>query len=278
MLRSEKKQVLVRALTGGLIGAAVLIPLGGVFNDLVSGGLIAMGAHTPFRLVSAGLTWRVGSAPLAFAIQLALYFLLGAAAGVATLPFAGDGATLVLRSLAHFVLTAGALTLTCLLLGWAWSWQAMAVYLVLLAAVYLLIWLSRWVGWYAEVAAIRERLGLAPGPSPLKWRESLPYLPFALVLCLGLPALLGLFDAPDVPVLRGLLFPWLLLPVGCFFSGLSLGRRKGVCPLYPAACALCTLAAVLWVYNHTAWPCCAVALGCSLAGNLAGTALGKMRN
>ena len=61
-------------------------------------------------------------------------------------------------------------------------------------------------------------------------------------MCLALPAVLGLWDAPDVPVLRGLLFPWLLLPVGCFFSALSLGRRKGVCPLYPAACALLTLA------------------------------------
>ena len=129
-----------------------------------------------------------------------------------------------------------------------------------------------------EAAAIREKLGLAPGPSPLKWRETLPYLLFAALLCLGLPALLGLFDAPDVPVLRGLLFPWLLLPVGCFFSGLSLGRRRGFCPLYPITCALCTLAAVFLVYNSSALPYCAVALGCSLAGDLAGAALGRMRN
>lgn len=278
MFWDDKKRALVRAAVGGLLGVAVLIPLGGLFNDLVSGGLISMGFHTPFRLVSADLEWRVGSAPLALVIQLALYFLLGAAAGVSTLPFADDGPTLLLRSLAHFVLTAGLLTLTCTLLGWAWSWQAMAVYLVLLAAVYLLIWLGRWVGWYAEVSAIREKLGLPPGPTPLKWRETLPYLPFALALCLGLPALLGLFDAPDVPVLRGLLFPWLLLPVGCFFSGLSLGRRRGFCPLYPLVCALCTLAAVFLVYNSSALPYCAVALGCSLAGDLAGAALGRMRN
>ena len=146
MFWDDKKRALVRAAVGGLIGVAVLIPLGGLFNDLVSGGLISMGFHTPFRLVSADLEWRVGSAPLALVIQLALYFLLGAAAGVSTLPFADDGPTLILRSLAHFALTAGLLTLTCTLLGWAWSWQAMGVYLVLLAAVYLLIWLGRWVG------------------------------------------------------------------------------------------------------------------------------------
>ena len=278
MFWDDKKRALVRAAVGGFIGVAVLIPLGGLFNDLVSGGLIAMGSHIPFRLVSADLTGRVGSAPLALMIQLALYFLLGAAAGVSTLPFADDGAALVRRSLAHFAVTAGLLTLTCTLLGWAWLWQVMAVYLVLLAAVYLLIWLGRWVGWYAEVSAIREKLGLDPGPTPLRWRETLPYLPFALALCLGLPALLGLFDAADVPVLRGLLFPWLLLPVGCFFSGLSLGRRKGFCPLYPAACALCTLAAVFLVYNSTALPFCAVALICSLTGSLAGAALRRIRS
>ena len=97
-------------------------------------------------------------------------------------------------------------------------------------------------------------------------------------MCLALPAVLGLWDAPDVPVLRGLLFPWLLLPVGCFFSALSLGRRKGVCPLYPAACALLTLAAVCLVYNSTAWPYCIVALAFSLAGSLIGAALRNVRN
>lgn len=274
----NRKQLLIRALIGGIIGVAALIPVGGLFNDLVSGGLIAMGSHTPFRLVSSNLEWLVSAVPLAFAIQIMLYFLVGAVVGVSTLPFAEDGKTLVFRSLAHFAITAGALILICTLLGWAWSWQAMAVYLVLLAAVYLLIWLGRWIGWYAEADAIRKKLGLAPAPSPLKWRETLPYLPFAALVCLALPAVLGLWDAPDVPVLRGLLFPWLLLPVGCFFSALSLGRRKGVCPLYPAACALLTLAAVCLVYNSTAWPYCIVALAFSLAGSLIGAALGRKRN
>ena len=281
MFIDDKRRALTRALVGGLLGVAVLIPLGGLFNDIVSGGLISMGIHTPFRLVSADLTLRLGSAPLAFAVQLALYFLLGAVVGVSTLPFADDGPTLILRSLAHFALTAGALTLTCTLLGWAWSWQAMAVYLVLLAAVYLLIWLGRWVGWYAEVSAIREKLGLAPGPSPLKWRETLPYLPFALLLCLALPMALRLLDAADVPVLSGLLYPYLLLPVGGFFSGLSLGKRQGLCLLYPVLCALCALVFIplaRLVSNMADWPLLPIAAGFSLAGVLAGAALRRIRN
>ena len=272
-------QWLVRLLAGGVIGLAVLLPLGGVFNDLVSGGLIAMGPHPPFRLVSADLERLTGSAPLALAIQLVLYFSLGAVVGVSTLPFADDGPALVRRSLAHFAATAALLSLTTWLLGWAWNWQALRVYLVLLLAVYLLIWLGRWVGWYVEVAAIRENLGLAPGPSPLRWRETLPYIPFALGLCVALPLVLWIFDAVDVPVLRALLFPYLLLPVGCFFSALSLGKRKGFCPLYPLMCALSALAAVFLVYNSTALPFCAVALIFSLTGNLAGSALrGRKRH
>jgi len=155
-----RKQVLRRAVIGGLAGMAVLIPLGGVFNDLVHGGLIASGEHTPFQLVSRDLAGLTGSEGLALVIELCLYFSLGAAAGLATMPFADDGKTLVLQSLAHFAVTAGLLTLTCTLLGWAWSWRAMGVYLLLLAGGYLLIWAVRWVGWFFELRAIKEKLKL----------------------------------------------------------------------------------------------------------------------
>ena len=272
MLIDDRKQVLVRVLIGGIIGVAALIPVGGLFNDLVSGGLIAMGGHTPFRLVSADLERLVGSVPLAFTIQMGLYFLMGAVTGVSTLPFAEDGRTLVLRSLTHLVLTAGALTLTCLLMGWAWSWQAMVVYLVLLAAVYLLIWLARWVGWYTELTAIRNKLGLAPAHSLFHWREILPYLPFAVGLCWMLPAVLRAFDPADVPLLTGMLLPYVLLPVGGFFSGATLGRRQGVCPLYPILCGLLYLPMVFILYNRTALFHCVIVFGAALLGDLAGAA------
>ena len=119
MLFEDKKSVLSRALAGGIIGLVVFIPLGGLFNDLVNGGLITMGPHTPFRLVSYDLEALVGSASLALAIQIALYFLMGAVVGIATLPFTDSGRELVLHSLVHFAVTAGLLILTCTLLGWA---------------------------------------------------------------------------------------------------------------------------------------------------------------
>ena len=277
MFFEDKKSVLSRALAGGIIGLVVFIPLGGLFNDLVNGGLITMGPHTPFRLVSYDLEALVGSAPLALAIQIALYFLMGAVVGIATLPFTDSGWELVLHSLVHFAVTAGLLILTCTLLGWAWSWQAMVVYLILLAVVYLLIWLSRWVGWYIEVMAIREKLGLPSGPSPLKWRETLPYLPFIALLCLIFPLVLTPFDAADVPVLRALLYPWLLLPVGSFFSGLSLGRREGFCPLYPLAGGLLYVPVALIAYNHTALFHSLLFALPALAGNAAGAAWRRVK-
>ena len=264
------KQAFLRMGWGGIAGIVLLLPLGGLFNDLVSGGLIAIGPHTPFRLVSADLALRTGSEPFALVIQLLLYFALGALVGLATLPFADDGRVLVRRSLSHFAVTAGLLSLTAWLLGWAWDLSSLVVYLALLAAVYLLIWLARWVGWYAEVTDLRARLGLAPGPSPLKWKESLPYLVFALGLCGLLPAILRLLDPPDVPVLTGLLLPFLLYPAGGFFSGLSLGRRHGLCLLYPAEGALICLICVLLLYNRTALFHCLMFALPALLGNLIG--------
>lgn len=243
-MTDRQKQWMIRILLGGLIGIAALIPLGGVFNGLVSGGLIAMGPNPIFRLVSYDLEYLTGSASLAFAVQLGLYFLMGAGVGLSTLPFADDGPTLVLRSLAHFAATAGALTALVVLCGWNWGeFWPVVLYLGLLAAVYLLIWLGRWVGWYVEVAAIRQRLGLSPGPSPLKWRETLPYLPFAALMCLVLPMVLRLCESP-IPIFSAI-YAMLILPAGGFFSGLFLGRRQGFCPLYPAVCALLTLCFVL---------------------------------
>ena len=241
-MTDRQKQWMIRILLGGLIGIAVLAPLGGIFNDLVSGGLLSSRTH--FRLVSYDLAYLTGSAPLAFAVQLGLYFLMGAVVGLSTLPFADDGPTLVLRSLAHFAATAGALTALVVLCGWNWGeFWPVALYLGLLAAVYLLIWLGRWVGWYVEVATIRQRLGLSPGPSPLKWRETLPYLPFAALMCLVLPMVLRLCESP-IPIFSAI-YAMLILPAGGFFSGLFLGRRQGFCPLYPAVCALLTLCFVL---------------------------------
>lgn len=193
---------------------------------------------------------------------------LGASAGVATLPFADNGKSLLLRSAAHFGVTATLFTLLAAQLG-ARGTELLA-WLAVLFLLYAVIWLGRWIGWYVEVMQLRTLLGLAPGPSPLKWRETLPYVPFVLLLCDVLPLVLRWLDAPDVPVLSGLVLPYLLLPVAGFSSGLSLGKRQGVCPLYPVACFLCYLPMVYLLFNYTALFHCFMAAVPALAGNVLG--------
>ncbi|MGN8968546.1 DUF3021 family protein [Intestinimonas sp. HCP28S3_D6] len=267
MLFPDKRQAAKRGLAGGLLGAAGCLLLafltqpGALFTGSLSLDFtFCYNAHVPEALGAA--------------LGLLLWSAFGAEVGVATLPFADDGPALVRRTFLHFAAMAATLSLWVLL-----NFQAAQIpfFLLLLALVYLLIWLGRWVGWYAEVAAIRERLGLSPGSSPLKWKETLPYAPFALFLCLLLPAALSLFDAPDVPVLTGLVYLYLLLPVGSFCSGLSLAERQGLCPLYPLLCALCFLAAVPLVYNASALPFCAVTLCASGLGELTGWLLAQRR-
>lgn len=174
-----------------------------------------------------------GSRALAAAWQVGTVFLLGAAAGVAAVPFAEETGTLLKQSLLHFS-TTGLLAVAA---GWfvLSPWTVLALYVPL----YLLIWAGRWVGWYLELSDLRALLGLSPSPSPLKWRETLPYLPFALCAGVLVPLVLRLIDAPDVPVLSQVLYPYLMLPAACFCAGISLGRRQGLCPLFPLLCAGC---------------------------------------
>ena len=89
--------------------------------------------------------------------------------------------------------------------------------------------------------------------------------------------MLRLLDPPDVPVLTGLLLPYLLYPVGGFFSGLFLGRRHGLCLLYPAEGGLLCLVTVFLLYNYTALFHCLLFTLPALAGNLAGSALRRRK-
>ena len=195
---------------------------------------------------------------------------LGGVLSAATLPFADDGRSLLLHSAVHFEATALLFGLLMAQLGARGAellaWEA------ILFLLYAVVWLGRWIGWYVEVMQLRTMLGLAPGPSPLKWRETLPYLAFAL-LCDVLPMLLFWADhavSADVPVLSGLLLPYLLLPVAGFSSGMSLGKRQGVCPLYPAACFVCYLPMVFLLFNYTAMFHCFMVAVPALAGNVTG--------
>ena len=268
-----KKQWLVRVLAGGAAGIA---------------GCLLLGFLTqPGSLFGASLTWDVRQFTFCYnsrvpeglgaALGFLLWFLFGAEAGIATLPFADSGQDLVIRSLIHYAVTTATVSAWAVLNFFHEPFFALPAFLVPLTLVYLIVWLGRWVGWYTEVSAIRAKLGLAPGPSPLHWRETLPYLGFAFLLCVLLPAVLKVFDARDVPVLVGLLLPYLLLPVGGFMSGLSLGRRHGFCPLYPIACGLFFVPTVFLLMNYTALPHCLMAAIPALAGNLAGAACRRQK-
>ena len=270
MLFDYEHRAWPRALAGGLLGVAGYLLLSFLTQP---GALFGGSLELAFTFCYNS---RVPEA-LGAILGVLLWFCFGAETGIATLPFADGGRALVLRTLVHFLVMAATLSAWVLL-----NFGAAEVFwfLFLLAAVYALIWLGRWVGWYAEVAAIREKLGLAPGLSPLKWKESLPYLPFALLLCLALPFVLRLCDAADVPVLSGLLYPYLLLPVGGFCSGLSLGRRQGFCPLYPLLCAGCILLFIplaRLVSNMADGPLLVIALVSARLGNGTGAALRRMR-
>jgi len=246
--------ILLRAAVGGALG-------------LLAGAFL-LGRLWPSLTVS----------PDGVAVPLPVWLLcaaLGVMAGTATLPFADEGRTLVLYSAGHFAVTAALFALLIWSLGG--NSLALLAWVGLLALLYALVWLGRWVGWYAEVAQIRRLLGLDPGPSPLKWRETAPYLLFALLLCDALPLFLRLVDARDVPVLCGIFLPCVFLPVAGFTSGLSLGKRHGFCPLYPLACALFYLPIVFLLFNPSALFHCGMVGVPALAGNVLGAVLRRRR-
>ena len=261
-----KKQWLPRAFIGALAGMAFFVLLGcsitGIGHFSLSG----------FRYISC--RFYIHNEPLGLLLSLVLFALFGAEVGIATLPFADSGRELVVRSLVHFTVMAVTVSVWVVLNLGAVN---LIWFLLPLTLVYALVWLGRWVGWFAEVDAIRAKLGLAPGPSLFHWRESLPYVGFAFLLCLVLPVVLGFCDAVDVPVL-GILYAFLLLSVGGFMAGLSLGRRHGFCPLYPTACAVFIGAFILTGPRIDGGILFAIAVTASLAGSLAGAARHKMKH
>ena len=265
-----------RALLGFLLGASLTpLAVGLLSTMMLPAEAQALGSAWAgsLHVVTPAMAEAFGSAGLAALVQSLLGGLFGAVVAVSTLPFADGGRELVVRSLAHFCATA--LSFSALL--WVCRWlddpRFIPLWVALLALLYALIWLGRWVGWYVEVMQLRTLLGLDPGPTPLKWRETLPYLPFVLLVCDGLPLVLRWVDRTfvvDVPVLSGLVLPYLLLPAAGFCSGVSLGKRQGVCPLYPLACFLCYLPMVWLLFNGSALFHCFMIAVPALMGNVLG--------
>ena len=244
-MSAEKKSGRIRMLTGGVLGLLV--------------GLVLV----PYIMYSRECP------PLALVACMGL----GAMAGLATQPFAESGRELLLRSGGHFIITAAFFALLVVELNMAKDVRGVLFWESLLLLLYLLIWLGRWTGWYLEVAQLRELLGLDPGPTPLKWRETLPYLPFVLLLCTVLPlGLRGIERAvvADFPALTGLVYPYLILPVASLCAGLSLGKRQGVCPLFFIACFVCYFPMVYLLFNESALFHCFMTSIPALVGNILG--------
>ena len=271
-----KKQWLPRALVGGCAGIAAHVLLGCLLGCF---SLMGPASFSGFQFPDCGFSnWNLHLGWVGVLLSFALFALFGAEVGIATIPFADSGRELVVRSLVHYVITAATVA----------AWAGLNVcshpadyltFLVPLTLVYAIVWLGRWVGWYTEVAAIREKLGLAPGPSPLHWKETLPYIGFAFLLCLLLPTVLRAVDAADVPVLS-VMYSWLLLPIGGFMSGLSLGKRHGLCPLYPAACVCFVIVFCLTAKlysNMSDGVLVPIAVASALAGNAAGAARRRVK-
>lgn len=234
------------------------------------GGLLGTGIYLFFRFwLNYWLHFDGSTLPRLFPGTV-LAAALGCMAGLSTRPFADDGAVLVRNSLLHYLVTTALFAALILTMGG--NTLACVVWVLVLTVLYVCIWLSRWIGWYMEVMQLRELLGLEPGPSPLKWQETLPYLPFVLLLCDGLPLAASLADKlwSEIPVLSGMIVPYLLLPIIGFVSGLSLGKRQGVCLLYPAACFVCYLPMVFLLFNSSAMFHCFMVSVPALLGNVIG--------
>ena len=266
---SEKKQLVCRALMGGAIAALLLLTFW-VWFHLTGWSFQGRVPVGEFNLVAGATVAMFGSYWLAAAVEFACAFALGAAIGLSTMPFADDTRSLAKESLLHFIVT-GALVLLNL---WVQCLLGLSrFFLTAYVLLYLLIWLGRWIGWYMEVDRIKIKLGLAPAHSPLKWRETLPYLPFLLVLCLAVPVVLMWVDRFlfSAPLLSGLLMPYVLFPVVGVCSGLSLGKHQGLCLLYPVAAYVLYLPIVFWLFNYTALFHADVLFTATLIGNIIGT-------
>lgn len=234
------------------------------------GGLLGTGIYLFFRFWLNYWLHFDGAALSSLLPGALLAAALGCMAGLSTRPFADDGLSLLRNSVIHYLVTAALFAALILTMGG--NALACMVWTLILTALYLGIWLARWIGWYMEIMQIRQLLGLAPGHSPLKWRETLPYLPYVLLLCDGLPLAAFLMDKlwSDIPVLSGLVVPYLLLPIIGFASGVSLGKRQGVCLLYPAACFICYLPMVFILFNSSAMFHCFMVAVPALMGNVLG--------
>lgn len=277
-MTERKKQWLLRILMGGMLGA-VTVPF--ISRCLLSMQYLEKPLVGLEQFVFPAMVQAFGSLGVALAVQSLLGAIFGAVVCIATLPFAKEGKSLLRQSVIHFAATA--LAFSALLYGCRWIttfWVVLA-WVGILAVLYLIIWLVRWIGWWQEVRQMRTLLGLEAGPSPLRWKETLPYLPFLLLICNIMPSVLMWVDLTfivDVPIFSGIIYPFFAMPIIGFCSGFSLGKRQGLCWLYPIACFLFYLPMVFLIYNSSAMFHCFMIAVPALVGMLFGWIVWRREN
>lgn len=175
---------------------------------------------------------------------------LGAALNTMEIPFLMERRTLLYSGI-HFLGTAAVFSLA----GWRCRWfpirESWLCLLGLLLLLYVLKWSVRFLEWQSDVWAIRKSSGLNTAEPP--WKTLAPYLLLAAAVELLLPPALMLVDARDFPVLTGVFYPFLVLPLFCFFSACPLGTRlRRWWLVYPPACMVLTLPCIALVYNSSA--------------------------
>lgn len=270
--------LLRRQLLWGLLGglaAMVLVPLAVIWLNSLS----VMPSYNDSLIVrsavldATGWPWQG-----LLGLELALAFAFGASVGLAVPPMEGTGGAVAVRTAVHLLVSSALYLGLCAVCGLLPAvWQGWLVLLGLYWFAYAVVWFLRYLHWRAELRCIREGLGLVPVRTSgglLQVRPLLAYFALAAAVELLVPPLLRLLESGgDIPVLTGLIYPYLLLPFFCLCSGWSAGRRFGAALLYPIACGLLPILWVFTLYNSSALFQVWTAAGFALAGNLLGALL-----
>lgn len=254
-----KRELLRRLGFGALCGLAGMAPL----TVLI-----------PYGEYSALTALCGGHAGLAGMVRLLAGAAWGAAVCAGALLWQRERGTFFTSSVWNYLLDCGAFVLwiwVCVGFDAAYIPAAWAVF----TGLYFIGWVVRWLTCRRDVEAIRERLGLKPpvcAPSPLRWRESLPYLLLTAALFLGLFPALAPFDDPSFPALTCIVVPYLTFPFIAAVVGFGAGVRHGFCPLTVLVTAAAFLPNLLYQPQAYFWFQGVICTVLSLAGNLLGCA------
>lgn len=219
----------------------------------LAGGLLSERILYGGRAVPA-LAAACGSESAAAALQVLAFVVWWAAILAGSLLWEREKGSFLLNSLLYYLLVCGGFFLfTWTLKGWPPRWDEAGFLLGIGTAVYVCLWLSRYLAYRRDVELIRKKLGLEQRrPSRFLWRETLPQVLLTAALYLGLPPLLDLVDAIDVPVLTALLLPYAVFPYIAFRMGYGVGRQYGLCP-YPLEAGLLFLPNLLYLAPAYSW-------------------------